>query len=123
MNVVGNHPTSWGLFDLSMRRSLDPLLKLLCLHLDHDRPISSFGQIHYHSPDVSNPEVLICVYEFHSGNRLGIWDTESDGRGGTHTLAKTREWNFKMIKSEDVIRYLNDVGYDANAGPRVRKHS
>jgi hypothetical protein len=30
---------------------------------------------------------------------LIIWDTESDGRGGTHTLEKTREWGFRKVKT------------------------
>ncbi|KAJ3085201.1 hypothetical protein HK100_009128, partial [Physocladia obscura] len=34
---------------------------------------------------------------------LVIWDTESDGVGGTHTLELTREWGFLNLSTRDTL--------------------
>ncbi|KAI8616026.1 hypothetical protein BC830DRAFT_1080884 [Chytriomyces sp. MP71] len=38
-------------------------------------------------------------------NAVGVivWDTESDGVGGTHTLALTREWGFRNLATGSVV--------------------
>jgi hypothetical protein len=64
-------------------------------------------------------ESLSTFKQLIAGKRVAIWDTECDGKGGTHNLSKVREWCFRGVDTEHTIhirRYLNDVGYDSNAG-------
>jgi hypothetical protein len=71
-------------------------------------------------------ESLSTFKQLIAGKRVTIWDTESDGRGGTHTLSMTREWCFQGVDDNDKIhirRYLNDIGYNSNAGTDSRTKS
>jgi hypothetical protein len=68
-------------------------------------------------------ESLSAFKQLIAGKRVAVWDTESDGVGGTHTLSMTREWCFQGVDDNDKIhirRYLNDIGYDSNAGTDLR---
>ena len=57
-------------------------------------------------------EALSSFTDLISGKKILIWDTVSDGKGGTHTLSKTREWFLRGLddgKTLNLRRYLNDV--------------
>ncbi|KAJ3409398.1 hypothetical protein HDV05_004456 [Chytridiales sp. JEL 0842] len=49
------------------------------------------------------PEMLGDSKNILDAENLVIWDTESDGVGGTHTLELTREWGFLKLSTHETL--------------------